>query len=117
MLEDAKACIAAYQYLVSWKDPFLTGFSFLFFLQFTVTMNPAYIGSVPVFLSITIMLFLAFRRATGRLKGSFTEREIDRKKKVCRLRTVFLVSPVIGRRRMKPSATISIVQLVKSAFV
>ena len=44
IVEDIINLFGLYSYLVSWKNPLLTGFSFLAFLSLTITFNAEYVG-------------------------------------------------------------------------
>jgi hypothetical protein len=75
ILRDIKKGIDGYLYVVSWKDPILTAFSFVAFVILTLRFNTEYVGSLPVFSLICYMLHLAYVRKTGHLKDRFIERE------------------------------------------
>jgi len=44
IVEDLISLLSLYSFMVSWKDPMLTGFSFLVFLAFTSRFNAEYVG-------------------------------------------------------------------------
>jgi hypothetical protein len=75
IFRDIKKGIDGYIYVVSWKDPLLTAFSFVVFVIVTLRFNTEYVGSLPVFFLICYMLYLAYVRKTGHLKDRFIERE------------------------------------------
>ena len=75
IFRDVRKGVNGYLYIVSWKDPALTAFSFVLFITLTLRFNTEYVGSLPVFLLICFMLHLAYVRTTGHLKDRFIERE------------------------------------------
>ena len=75
IFRDVRKGVNGYLYIVSWKDPVLTIFSFLIFVTLTLRFNTEYVGSLPVFSLICFMLYLAYVRRTGHLKDRFVERE------------------------------------------
>ena len=44
IVEDIINLFSLYSYLVSWKSPMLTGFSFLVFVSLTIRFNAEYVG-------------------------------------------------------------------------
>jgi hypothetical protein len=82
LVDDAKAVVAAYAYLVSWKNPIVTGLSFAAFLHICSRFNPAYFGSMPTFLLIIVMVYLGVRRFLGKQKDRFIRKEADTRRKV-----------------------------------
>ena len=44
LIEDITLSLQQYQYLVSWKDPLVTGASFIIFLWFCFSFNAEYSG-------------------------------------------------------------------------
>ena len=44
LVEDVGNLFSGYQYLVSWKNPLLTGFAFTAFVAFTVKFDSEYVG-------------------------------------------------------------------------
>ena len=81
LLEDLKQIVETYRYVVSWKHPLVTGFSFVIFLRLTIWFDPAYAGSVPIFLLIIGMMYLAYKRAYGTMKAKYIQREIEKNRK------------------------------------
>lgn len=82
IVENLKHCVALYQYVVGWEDPVVTLLSLIVFLQLCSWFNPAYIGSVPFFLVISVMAYLAYKRFRGKIKNVFIQREIEKNRKV-----------------------------------
>jgi hypothetical protein len=81
LLEDIKQVVETYRYVVSWKNPFITGLSFAIFLHLTIWFDPAYTGSVPIFLLMLGMVYLAIKRAYGSLKAKYIQREINKNRR------------------------------------
>jgi hypothetical protein len=81
ILEDLKQISETYKFVVGWKNPVVTGISLVVFLRLCIWFDPAYTGSVPVFLSILLMLHLASKRAYGTMKAKYTQKEIEKYRK------------------------------------
>ena len=81
ILEDFKQINETYKFVVGWKNPVVTGISLVIFLRLCVWFDPAYTGSLPVFLAIVLMLYLASLRAYGTMKAKFTQKEIEKYRK------------------------------------
>lgn len=82
LFEGLKEVAEAFSYLVSWKDPLVTGISAFFFIRACIFFNTAYIGALPFLLLILMLLFMAGRRSFGHLKDSFVKKEVERNLKV-----------------------------------
>jgi hypothetical protein len=83
-IDDVKRLFRAYQYLVSWENPTVTGLSFILFLRFCERFNPAYMGNVPFFFLLVWMLYLAYSRRRGRLKRKLLRKVVENLRKVRR---------------------------------
>jgi len=83
LIQDVKDGIEMYKYIVSWKNPLLTGVSLLIFLRMCIRFNPAYIGGLPFFLLMMFMLYLAGRRSFGKVRNKYIQKEIESNRKVC----------------------------------
>lgn len=81
-MEDVNHGIDTYRYVVSWKNPLVTGISLYAFIRLIIWFNPVYIGSLPIFLLIMFMIYFAFKRAYGTMKQKFITREIEKNRKV-----------------------------------
>jgi hypothetical protein len=81
ILEDIKQIVETYQFVVSWKNPVVTGISLFIFLRLCVWFDPAYTGSVPVFLLVMLMIYLASQRAYGTMKTKYIQKEIEKNRK------------------------------------
>ena len=90
LVDDVKHCIETYRYVVSWKNPLVTGISLYVFIRLCVWFDPAYMGSFPVFLIILGMLYLASKRAYGTMKQRFIQREIEKNRKVIQCHTALV---------------------------
>jgi hypothetical protein len=77
LVKDVKVAMEHYQYVVSWKNPLLTGVSMIMFLYFWSTFDLAYIGSLPFACLSFLMLYFAITRQRGRLKDSVLRKTID----------------------------------------
>jgi hypothetical protein len=82
LFEMIKEAVEAYTYLVSWKEPLVTCASMIFFVQWCIYFDPAYVGALPFILLIFLMAFMAFRRCRGKLKDAFVNKEVERNLKV-----------------------------------
>jgi hypothetical protein len=82
LFEMIKEAVEAYTYLVSWKEPLVTSASMIFFVQWCIYFDPAYVGALLFILLILLMALLAFRRCRGNLKDAFVKREVERNLKV-----------------------------------
>jgi len=71
-----------YSYIVSWKDPLVTGISLLVFVRMCIRFDPEYIGSLPIFIVLLIMLYLAAKRSFGNIRSKYIQREIENNRKV-----------------------------------
>jgi hypothetical protein len=78
ILEDVKQVIETYRFVVSWKNPYVTGISLLVFLRLCVWFDPAYTGSVPLFLVVVLMIYLAISRVYGTMKTKYIQKEIEK---------------------------------------
>jgi hypothetical protein len=87
LIEDIRKAFQLYGYVVSWKNPFITGISLVLFVYFCFRFNPEYIGCVPLFFLILWMLFLAIARWRGRLKKRLLDKEVEAYRKVKSLTT------------------------------
>lgn len=81
LLEDIKQVVETYRFVVSWKNPWITGISFVIFLRLTIWFDPAYTFSVPIFLLMLGMLYLAVKRAYGSMKAKYIQREINKNRR------------------------------------
>lgn len=75
IVKDIKSAIGMYLYVVSWKNPPLTGLSLVVFLRVCFKFDTEYIASLPILVLIFVMLYLAAARKAGRLKERFIRRE------------------------------------------
>ena len=66
-----------YKYVVSWKDPLVTGSSLLVFILMCIRFDAEYIGSLPVLFLLCIMLYMAGKRSFGNIRAKFIQREIE----------------------------------------
>ena len=81
ILDDFKQIVETYKFVVGWKNPAVTGVSLVVFLRLCIWFDPAYTGSVPVFISILLMIYLASNRAYGSMKAKYTQKEIEKYRK------------------------------------
>ena len=81
VLNDIKQIFETYKFVVGWKNPAVTGISVVVFLRLCIWFDPAYTGSIPVFLSILLMIYLASIRAYGTMKAKYTQKEIEKCRK------------------------------------
>lgn len=77
IVKDVKSAINLYLYVVSWKNPPLTGLSLVVFLRVCCKFDTEYIASLPILMLILMMLYLAAARKAGRLKERFIRREME----------------------------------------
>ncbi|CAB9499353.1 C1 [Seminavis robusta] len=77
LVEDLGNFLGAYQYLVSWKDPLLTGFTFMMFLALSVKFDSEYVGCLPFLLVMLFMLYSAFSRTKFARKACFVNEEAE----------------------------------------
>jgi hypothetical protein len=82
LIDDARAALATYLYLVSWKNPLLTVLSFVLFVFACTNFDPCYFGSLPTFFVVVLMICLGIRRFFGVGKDRFFRKETDALKKV-----------------------------------
>ena len=75
-----------YKYIVSWRDPLLTGFAFAIFLAFAIKFNSEYVGCLPFLFLVVCMFGSAFSRSNA--KKRFVQEEAEEWKAV-RLNTIF----------------------------
>ena len=81
VIDDAKAVISTYMYAISWRNPLVTAVSFVVFLQCCSRFDPVYFGSLPAFLALVLMIYLALQRFFKRKKDHFTKKETARRRK------------------------------------
>jgi hypothetical protein len=91
-MDDAKQCMEFFKYVVSWKNPMITGASLYVYLRMCVWFDPAYMGSLPVLLLILCMLYLATARMYGTMKQKYIRKEIERNRKVRSIAAPVLVA-------------------------
>eukprot|EP00978_Attheya_sp_CCMP212_P020618 scaffold59206_cov53-Attheya_sp.AAC.1 len=77
IVEDFKLGLDEYLYMISWKNPFLTGLSLFLFLRCCLRMDAEYFGSIPIFALLVYMVRLAYIRKRGRFKERFTRKAKD----------------------------------------
>lgn len=82
LIQDVKDIFEFYQYLISWNDPLVTGGSLLLFLRMCLRFDLEYIGSLPIFILLLIMLYLAGKRSFGSVQAKYIQREIEKNRKV-----------------------------------
>lgn len=82
IITDLKSSFETYNYVVSWKNPFVTGLSLFLFVRVCIRFNPAYFGSLPLCFIILHMLYLGFARSQGRLKNKMVLKEVEDYRKV-----------------------------------
>lgn len=110
LMEDLNSLIAAYIYMISWKNQMLTFSSLVGFLYGWTFFNPEYFGSLPTFFVIVAMVYSGTCRfAFGRRRDAFVAKEVNRRRKVCVVEVVTLCymhppySSLLSMRRLKAS--------------
>ena len=78
LIRDFKKLVEVYKYLVGWENPTTTGGCALIYLQLCFSFNPEYIGAMPLFVMLALMVYLGFDRAQGRFPRRFINRELDK---------------------------------------
>lgn len=82
LVETLKDVVNGYIYMISWKNPILTGLAFFISMQMCATFNPAFIGSLPCFFVIVSMITSALRRAFFQnQRDLFIQKEIEKRRK------------------------------------
>lgn len=76
LIRDVKDLVDLYQYLVSWDNPTVTTICALVYFYLCISFNLEYLGALPVFLLLVLMILLGFDRAQGRFQRRFIRREL-----------------------------------------
>uniref|UniRef100_A0A7S4W2P0 C2 domain-containing protein n=1 Tax=Ditylum brightwellii TaxID=49249 RepID=A0A7S4W2P0_9STRA len=75
IVDDISKVIKAYNHMVSWKDPKLTLSSFIILVATCVMFDAEYIGSLPIFCLLVLMVHLARIRIRGDFKSKWIHKE------------------------------------------
>lgn len=73
---DIKSVVENYHYMVSWKNPFLTGVSFVAFIYLCRRFDPVYFFHVPVLSIVLYMTFRGLMRRSTSVQDIFIKREV-----------------------------------------
>lgn len=77
LIEDVGNLLNAYKYMVSWRNPLLTGFSFIFLVSFCIKFNAEYVGSLPFLSLMFCMLRFASSRSVGHSRTRFEQEDAE----------------------------------------
>lgn len=83
LIETFKDAVNRYIYIISWKNPIVTGLSFFVSFQICASFNPAFLGSLPCFFVIVFMVTSALRLFFFQnQRDSYIQKEIGKRRKV-----------------------------------
>jgi C2 domain len=77
IIEDLNDVVAEYNYVVSWKNPFLTAISFYVFVWFCLSFNAEYSGSLPLLILLLLSSYCAYKRSRGNAKKRYIQEELE----------------------------------------
>lgn len=82
LIDDARRIFQVYLYVVSWRNPFITGGSLVLYVYSCIKFDAEYLGNLPIACILVWMLQLAFARWRGRLRKRLLDKEEEQLNKV-----------------------------------
>jgi hypothetical protein len=116
IISDLNHAFAHYNYLISWKNPMLTGVSLYVFVWFCLSFNAEYSGSLPFLFLLVLATYCCYQRDHGKSKNRFICKELESIQrieggsvgyKIYRPKGILSVAVMKGRNLANPDLGIS----------